>query len=477
MVRVFLSYRRDDSAGWAGRLATDLQKRFGHEAVFQDIDAIEAGEDFVAAIERSLESCSAVLVVIGREWSLITDEKGARRLDNPDDTVRLEVARALARKDRLVIPVLVGGARMPTVDELPLELQALTRRNAFELSANRWEYDLDQLVAKLGPWWMRWRKALSGAVAALSVLLVAGYWYATLVKTSTSPIREFAITQPEEGQQLGLQPDQRWMVEGVLLLADEREATTNLPRVDIEVRKLPERHEIRQDAKTDVSTEGRPWRFDSATFAGEGKYEIKATVSVDGRIDYHTRTVTCVAKATSIRDAIEQSRAWRGVAAVSPVQLAPAELLTLKWQVYGLQEAFFELLADDLDAAKANARDTLDKLEPLLLSYPNDWELQNYRAYALKNYALVMSAQGRQDEFERALGEAATMFTVIRQQQPADPSAWNGLGSVALIRKDPGSALYYIKRALDISPNYAAALKDRETALQMLKQQEKADRP
>lgn len=145
---IFISYRRDDTAGWAGRLSTDLQEQL-EEAVFQDIGAIAAGEDFVDAIERSLESCSAVLVLIGPDWSLIKDKAGTRRLDNPEDTVRLEIARALARKDRLVIPVLVGGAEMPSADELPPELKALVRRNAFELSDTRWNYDLKQLVATL----------------------------------------------------------------------------------------------------------------------------------------------------------------------------------------------------------------------------------------------------------------------------------------------------------------------------------------
>lgn len=149
MAGIFISYRRDDSAGWTGRLATDLQKRFGREVVFQDIGTIGAGEDFLEIIKRFLESCSAVLVVIGPDWSVVKDNKGVRRLDDPKDTVRTEIAQALQQKDRLVIPVLVGGAKMPTPDELPEELKALARRNAFDLSDKRWEYDLEQLVANL----------------------------------------------------------------------------------------------------------------------------------------------------------------------------------------------------------------------------------------------------------------------------------------------------------------------------------------
>jgi hypothetical protein len=149
MVDIFISYRRDDSAGWTGRLTTDLQRRFGQKTVFQDIGAIEPGEDFIAVIERSLQACSVVLVVIGREWSLAKDKAGLRRLDNPEDPVRLEVAMALARKDLLVIPVLVGGAKMPTRAELPTEITALANRNAFELSDKRWDFDFKQLESIL----------------------------------------------------------------------------------------------------------------------------------------------------------------------------------------------------------------------------------------------------------------------------------------------------------------------------------------
>ena len=149
MTGIFISYRRDDSAGWTGRLSDNLKERFGQEAVFQDIEDIGAGDDFYVAIEHSLESCSVVLVVIGHEWVHIKDETGARRLDNPKDTVRFEVAKALARQDRLVIPVLVGGAKMPTADELPEELKALAHRNAFKLSDEDWKPNLEKLTARL----------------------------------------------------------------------------------------------------------------------------------------------------------------------------------------------------------------------------------------------------------------------------------------------------------------------------------------
>jgi hypothetical protein len=120
-------------------------KGFGQENVFMDIDAIEPGLDFVEAIQQAVGSCDVLLALIGRGWLQSTDARGNRRLDNPADFVRLEIATALDRNIR-TIPVLVEGAKMPRADELPDPLQKLARRNALEISNTRWQYDVDQLV-------------------------------------------------------------------------------------------------------------------------------------------------------------------------------------------------------------------------------------------------------------------------------------------------------------------------------------------
>ena len=105
MAGVFISYRRDDSAGWAGRLATDLEGRFGADTVFQDIEAIGAGEDFIQAIDRALGSCSAALVLIGPDWAAIKGRNGARRLDNPADTVReMKTSSGALMATRICVP-------------------------------------------------------------------------------------------------------------------------------------------------------------------------------------------------------------------------------------------------------------------------------------------------------------------------------------------------------------------------------------
>lgn len=144
---IFLSYRRDDSAGHAGRLFDRLSEHFGRERLFMDVDHIEPGEDFVQVIEAAVGSSAVLLVVIGRRW-LTSGDVTARRIDNPNDFVRLEVASALASNIR-VIPVLVQDATMPGPQDLPDDLLSLTRRNAIELSDLRWNRDVDQLISGL----------------------------------------------------------------------------------------------------------------------------------------------------------------------------------------------------------------------------------------------------------------------------------------------------------------------------------------
>lgn len=151
MAGIFVNYRRDDSSGWAGRLSRDLSASLGADEVFEDISDIEPGIDFTEAIENKLASVDVLLAVIGPRWLAAADKKtGARRLDDPDDLVRTEIATALRRGIR-VVPVLVGGAVLPTAEDLPDDLKGLLRRNACELSDRRWDYDVRQLILRMRP--------------------------------------------------------------------------------------------------------------------------------------------------------------------------------------------------------------------------------------------------------------------------------------------------------------------------------------
>ncbi len=148
MEGIFISYRRDDSAGYAGRLYDRLIPRFGARRVFMDVEGIELGADFVTAIEEAVGSCRVLIVIVGDEWLTIQDAAGRRRLDDPHDFIRLETATALKRGIR-VVPVLVGGALMPRAEELPDELKPLARRQAIEISHKQWDATTDELIRAL----------------------------------------------------------------------------------------------------------------------------------------------------------------------------------------------------------------------------------------------------------------------------------------------------------------------------------------
>lgn len=147
MALFFLSYRRADSAGHAGRLADALEQRFGADAVFRDVDDIAPGEAFEQVITERLQRVQAVLVLIGPGW-LEAEEAGTRRLDCDDDFVRREIELALA-SGKLVVPVLVGGARMPAEADLPQGIRALAGRHAIALHEASWKSDVDRLSSML----------------------------------------------------------------------------------------------------------------------------------------------------------------------------------------------------------------------------------------------------------------------------------------------------------------------------------------
>ncbi|MGH4011042.1 MAG: tetratricopeptide repeat protein, partial [Pseudonocardiaceae bacterium] len=146
--QIFLSYRRDDTQHVAGRLRDRLAERFGDANVFMDVDSIEPGLDFSEAIERAVGGCDVLLALIGTRWLRGTDEHGRRRLDDPDDLVRLEIKSALDR-DVLVIPVLVDRAAAPRRDDLPEILAPLARRHAVPLDHETFRTDMVRLIDAL----------------------------------------------------------------------------------------------------------------------------------------------------------------------------------------------------------------------------------------------------------------------------------------------------------------------------------------
>ncbi|PJF29063.1 MAG: hypothetical protein CUN52_10290 [Phototrophicales bacterium] len=148
-VRIFISYRRDDSEGETGRLHDHLcNGHFSEDDLFLDVEDVGTGVNFKDAVDRAINQCTVMLVMIGTNWEASVDAKGARRLDNPDDMVRHEIRSAIEQQKQ-IIPILVRGAKMPKVGQLPDDIQALAYQNAIEVRHAHFKHDVEGLVGVL----------------------------------------------------------------------------------------------------------------------------------------------------------------------------------------------------------------------------------------------------------------------------------------------------------------------------------------
>ena len=176
--RIFISYRRDDAAGYARSIYDRLDARFP-KSIFMDVSRIEPGTDFVKAIEEAVGACDTLIVLMGKHWH------GGRspaegRLDDPNDFVRLEIATALKRNIQ-VIPVLLRGAKPPGAQELPNDIAQLARLHALEITDEDFDHDIRRLVSyikRIPDGGTRWRKVtLVGATALLLASLALAFWF------------------------------------------------------------------------------------------------------------------------------------------------------------------------------------------------------------------------------------------------------------------------------------------------------------
>ena len=180
MSGIFISYRRSDSEGWAGRLSDSLKAELGRVNIFRDIEDIPPGVEFDTYIETAVSSCDVLIAIIGPHWLTAANSDGQRRLDDPKDFTRLEIVGALKRNIR-VIPTLVGNAALPNGDDLPEDIKPLVRRQTYELSDVRWADDCRRLAAVLKPIvkresWFTKKVAVSLLMTFLA-LGAAGVWH------------------------------------------------------------------------------------------------------------------------------------------------------------------------------------------------------------------------------------------------------------------------------------------------------------
>lgn len=233
MNKIFISYRRDDSAGYSGRLADRLAQTFGDQQIFRDFEDINPGQNFAESIQAGLSGAVVCMVVIGPRWLQAVDHTGRRRLDNAEDFVRLEIETVLQR-DIHIIPILVNGAKMPRKADLPASLSALIYRQAFELSDSRWEQDIGKLIGHIKnyvkPVDRRRSRQRTAAYAIGALVLAAG----TAIWLNRQPA-DFS--------------GQWYFAGGDYLLISQQDNRVNIERIDPAMQTVYERGEGQVDGR------------------------------------------------------------------------------------------------------------------------------------------------------------------------------------------------------------------------------------
>jgi hypothetical protein len=191
MPGIFISYRKEDTRAWAIHLRDHLEREFGHRQIFFDVDSIDVGQ-WRAQIDRALDQCRVMVVLIGPRWATATDATGRNRLALPDDVHRVEIATALCRRDVTVIPLLVEGARLPLASDLPDDIRGLLERQAREIgdAHERRVVELRQLSRTIGELTGR-RRLRVRAAFALAAIIGAGLVNAFIATQSTGSALTF----------------------------------------------------------------------------------------------------------------------------------------------------------------------------------------------------------------------------------------------------------------------------------------------
>jgi hypothetical protein len=206
MAKIFISYRREDTAATAGRLYDRLLTRYGKDQLFMDVDTIEPGERFSDVVQRTVGSCDILLALVGDRWLNAKDSTGQTRLSNPDDWVRLEVATALKRDVR-VIPVLINGAIVPRRSDLPEDLYDLAMRQAIDVTHAHFHADVDRLLQALDKVLSRPSTASSpaetaGAISSPKKAPVNSWPSSSAVPATEKPPEEVAAPWTKEDKKL-----------------------------------------------------------------------------------------------------------------------------------------------------------------------------------------------------------------------------------------------------------------------------------
>jgi Tetratricopeptide repeat len=335
---------------------------------------------------------------------------------------------------------------------------------------------LDQLLPFLAacPSWLRlWVHALILLNFLTIAALAVAYLYSKEKATDEGSLSNFSIATPTENQQIPLEGQGIWMLAGSL----PKSKTADF---SIQVLKLPDAESIPQTGQKIKSSFDGNWSFEPARFAGSGLYEIKATGLLNGDSLVRTVHVKCEDKPTAFKLSIEREKQFRQGANI--LSLPPDPTLPVQ-KISDLQDLQNQFIAqfppdrpptqDELQKAFSITNQGLDLVDSILPLAPDNLDLQNFRAFFLKNYAMVAQDLHR-PEASQALEEARLMFEAVINQAPRDTNAWNGLGNVYMMYGQPSKALFYVKRAVELAPDNPFAQHDLVIVTKAVQDQEAA---
>lgn len=443
MPGIFISYRRSDAEGQAGRLFAALRQAFGDDRVFMDVTDIDPGQPFRLEIERAIGTCDVLLVVIGKEWLQCKTATGDRRLNNPEDIVRLEIAAAL-RRNLLVIPVLVEGAGMPGRQDLPDDLRTLAERNAIELRHTRWASDEAALILQLTRFVSRrsYRVPLRRALIA-SILALAGWagwrYLPVLLPSDEVTVLVANFDGPNPGNY------------GVTDKVIER------------LRKATAVHEkVRVVSLGRAITEAEG----SAVARVEGE-KRRAAIVIWG---WYRPTAVKV----SLSANFELLEAPQYMPVLGPLTRSSAQsprVAELDWmndakdlESFALQTTLSEDMAYLTLFTMGMARYSADDWDGAIDYFSRALELATEQASKLLGHSVIHYKRGFSFAAKGDLERAIADYTRAIELDPGDTDVWVGRGVARLRKADVDGAIADFDRAIQLEPDRALAYNDRAAA-------------
>jgi tetratricopeptide (TPR) repeat protein len=459
---IFVNYRRDDSTATAGRLHDRLAQRFGRKTLFMDIDHIPPGVDFVTHLNNQVAACDVFLAIIGPNWLNVTNEKGERRLDTADDFVAIEIAAALARNIR-VIPVLVEGARMPKLGELPKSLKPLARRQAIDLGQAQFGRDAEALIEKISealgekPVKVdRWRVA-AGIVVALLLLGGIGLFATGMSLSPPWAVQPDRRAQPEKERLAAVQAGEDRKAKA----AAEAKARAKAEQAEKERLAAVQAEEDRK-AKAAAEAEAR-------RKSEEAERQRLAALRAEEEGRKQAEAGALVNQSSTAFNNGDYDRAIASASEAMRLDPKNALAFTNRGAAYGSKGDFDRAIADFNEAIRLNpnyARAVNNRglaygkkgdVDRAIADYTEAIRLNPNYAVAFNNRGV---AYGKKGDFDRAIAD----YTEVIRLNPSHALAFFNRGLAYGRKGDFDRAIADFTEEIRLNPNYAMAFNNRGAA-------------